>query len=471
MSSRRRRKAAAHEHELLDQLQAQREEIDQLRETAQPRVTPVYIRERSVKKFTNGPDDPPISEWLDSVQRVTRGRSPQNIVDFLMENLDGEAYNEVKHRPFDERSSPKDICYILIQAFGEGHCSRMQRERQFFNRRQREKESLRRFSHALMALAEKIPDIEEERDSLLKEQFAENVRDSELKRELKRLCWNDPDITFYDLREEAIAWAGENDGIEDDFPVKQNAIQQQPTDLEPMQKVVTLLTDLTTALKLKPATDVLDPGSMNPPNMIDSFQSSVQAPHLNGYQAQIYGSYPSRTYLPPPAQLFQHSNSFPQYSSNQHVSPQQGYIRPSTMPQPAFTEDGKPICFRCQKVGHIRRFCRSQPASGQNGNFTRQPTSAINGGQPHQHNFNGASTSFNMLPTGNQTGGYAYGMPLPGTSPQNIPRHQNMVPTRFPQYPGMMQSPSFQMPATFPTPNHQAGTSGTYQGNGRPQSW
>ena len=93
MSNRRRdrKKAAAQEQALLDQLEAQREEIQHLKETSQPRITPVYIRKRSSKKCSNAPEYPPIAEWLGSEQTVTRGRSPQDVVEPGIEPQQGRA--------------------------------------------------------------------------------------------------------------------------------------------------------------------------------------------------------------------------------------------------------------------------------------------------------------------------------------------------------------------------------------------
>lgn len=446
MSSRRRdrKKASATEYVLRDQLDAQQHELDDLRNTSQPRATSVYIRERSLKKYTNSAEDPPILEWLESVERVTRGRSQQNIVDFMMEHLEGEAYAEVKHRPRNERSTPKEIFAILIQAFGDAHRSRVQRERQFFNRRQRDKENLRRFSHALMALAGKIPDIEDERDNLLKEQFAENVRNSELKRELKRLCRNDPDITFYELREEAMAWAGEDDnsdGSEDeDFRVKQQAIHQQNSASDPMDKVVSLLTDLTAALKVGQQPNC-SPNNANAtssqPGACVSPQDGMSTPWLSMHQSQMYGTNSfHQPYMAPPP----YPPAAPYYS---YQMPQPGYNAPPAMlpqsrngPQPAFTEDGRPICFRCGKVGHISRHCRSQPP----------------GGQGHMLNGQNQGSRQLALPqAGNTSGGpmsNSYGTPSPGYAPGYVP---------------VQRSTSISSP-----PNQQAFTQG--QGNGRPQS-
>lgn len=74
-----------------------------------------------------------------------------------------------------------------------------------------EGESLREYSYALMNLIKKITtkntDIIPNPDLTLCEQFAQNVNDISLRRELKRLIRQQPDIHFLDFRDEAILFS------------------------------------------------------------------------------------------------------------------------------------------------------------------------------------------------------------------------------------------------------------------------
>lgn len=470
MSSRRRdlRRYSAENQALQDQLHTQRDELRQqeeelqsLRQHAQQppqHATPVYIRERNVRSFSNSPEDPPIREWLESVERCTRGRSPQDIADFIIEHLKGEAYAEVKHRPNTERRNPKDICTILTQAFGEENQSRVQRERRFFNRRQGQKEGLRKFSHALMALVEKIPNIDDERDNLLKEQFAENVRDAELRRELKRLCRAETDLTFYELREEAIAWmAEEDDSDEEEFSVKQHEIQQQPSAAS-MDKVIYLLTDLTSIVK----------GGQQLPD------SAVQVDSMNTAAVPQY-TVPSATYQHSPAMTMVDPQA-PQFWNPSTVHPV-----PSAMPQPAYRTaqpatfynnkpypssfgDSPPTCYSCGKIGHISRNCRSTSAGGSVGRYA----APANRGQPPVSAF--YNNSYNYGPQPRQgPSNYSTPQPAPYAAPgnYNYGPTQNSTPYSSAAYGPASQA---QRPASTMQPtwaSQQGGSaSSTYPANG-----
>lgn len=77
-------------------------------------------------------------------------------------------------------------------------------------------ESLQEFSHALCCLMEKVvassPTSVDNSDLLSCDQFVAHANNSDLRRELKRLC-NDPELTLLDLRAEAIRWEWEGGPI------------------------------------------------------------------------------------------------------------------------------------------------------------------------------------------------------------------------------------------------------------------
>ncbi|KAL1253019.1 hypothetical protein QQF64_017712, partial [Cirrhinus molitorella] len=88
-------------------------------------------------------------------------------------------------------------------------------QKQFFQRYQLEGESLREYSHALMALMEamkrkNLPGICNP-DHTLRDQFIEHMRDNTLRRELKRQVRLNTEMSFLEVRSEAIWWAEEGE--------------------------------------------------------------------------------------------------------------------------------------------------------------------------------------------------------------------------------------------------------------------
>lgn len=117
----------------------------------------------------------------------------------IFDLLDGEARTEVRFRPVSERDDPEKIFNILTGVYG---CSQsyISLQKQFFQRRQLEGESLREYSHALMSLMDvikrKYPACFANPDTVLRDQFIEFVRNGMLCRELRRQVRLDPTLSF-----------------------------------------------------------------------------------------------------------------------------------------------------------------------------------------------------------------------------------------------------------------------------------
>ena len=117
----------------------------------------VYISDRQYRVFAHHPcndNDPQLDDWIDSMDRATRGFTPQQATDFMLDHLRDEAYQEVRLRVMDN-CTPKEVCDILQDIWGDGQYSTAQIERQFYNRLQRPGETLLQYSHALMMMASK----------------------------------------------------------------------------------------------------------------------------------------------------------------------------------------------------------------------------------------------------------------------------------------------------------------------------
>lgn len=131
---------------------------------------------------------------------------------FLFDHLEGEAREEIRYRPIQEREDPDKIVVALKELYG---CSQsyITLQEAFFSRRQQEGETLLEFSLALMGLLEKVkqrsPNTMPNADVLLRDQFVEYVLDSTLRCELKQLVRHQPTATLLEVRSDAIRWERE----------------------------------------------------------------------------------------------------------------------------------------------------------------------------------------------------------------------------------------------------------------------
>lgn len=152
-----------------------------------------------------------LTEWLEEVEACVRARhlSESDQAFFLFDHLEGEARDEIKYRPRDERNDPDKIISALRELYG---CSKsyVALQEAFFSRRQQEGETLHEFSLGLMnlmaPLRERAPRGTINAEVLLRDQFIEYVLDGALRRELKQMVRRQPTATLLDVRGEAIRW-------------------------------------------------------------------------------------------------------------------------------------------------------------------------------------------------------------------------------------------------------------------------
>lgn len=173
----------------------------------------VMSRDRKCPSF-NGKSGLSIDEWIDEVQACMRARhlSARDQAFFIFDHLEGEARNEIKFRPAEDRGDPDKILEILRELYG---CSQpyVMLQQAFFSRKQHEGETLQEFSLALMSLMEQVklcaPGGVPNAVVLLRDQFVEHVIDGALRRDLKRFVRTCPTATLLDVRAEALRWERE----------------------------------------------------------------------------------------------------------------------------------------------------------------------------------------------------------------------------------------------------------------------
>lgn len=173
----------------------------------------VYVpRERKCPRFSGNlaQDSLSVGDWVEEVRKslAARQTSLAEQVSFVCDLLDGEAKKEVKFS-LPNGANPEAIFDILLENFG---CDQtyVTLQKQFFQRRQHENESIREFSHALLEIMELLktrdPRGVVNPDLVIRDTFIENVRDYKLQHELMQLVRQYPTHSFKDVRQAAIKW-------------------------------------------------------------------------------------------------------------------------------------------------------------------------------------------------------------------------------------------------------------------------
>ena len=179
---------------------------------------PIFVTpSRRIDKFRGQPLKPgnaTIYEWVADARRLlaTSQQLPEaSKAALLVDNLSGRARQEILGRGNDTSSCPEAIFKVLLTVFGDGDLL-PQLQQRFFSYSQREGESLVVCSLSLLELYDRMlqwdPSFEAGKEKALKGRLAEAVRDESLRRELRRLTMESPDLGYFDLRDRAMQWLG-----------------------------------------------------------------------------------------------------------------------------------------------------------------------------------------------------------------------------------------------------------------------
>lgn len=204
------------EEEYQTELNTSKVECEEAKELKTVYVTKESKKIPKLKGVPKSDDDVDVEEWLDDVRRHIRSRklTDKEAFAFVMEHLDGPAKWEIRFRfSAIEVPLPQKVFDTISQVFGAPD-SVSHLQEQFFKRNQLETEGILEYSLALLRLFDKI----EKRDSscltqhdrFLKGKFIEGVREESLRRELRGLNIEKPDLAFWELRDWAIKWLGED---------------------------------------------------------------------------------------------------------------------------------------------------------------------------------------------------------------------------------------------------------------------
>lgn len=284
----------------------------------------VYIpRERQIVPFSGDPgkDCQNVDEFIEELGRVirVRGLSTEDQVDFILSHLKGSALEEVRLCMGGEDKSAEDLFSYLRAAFREKR-STSQLLHTFYARKQLDGEDFRDFSHALSlmlnAALQQAPHCVPNVQLALRDQFIEGVRDSALRRELRKVVRERPHATLFEVREEALLWCSEERPRPANVVRNRNLVSVEES-VEHSRMTATVPNDLTVALQ-EVIKVITQQGKA-----IGDLTNAVR--DLTIQRSDPTCEKPSK----------------PRF-------------------KPRYTRDGQPICLRCEGVGHIARQCTGQ---------------------------------------------------------------------------------------------------------------
>ena len=211
-------------HKELASMKVEIDKVAKAKKEAEQKVvfTP---KQRKLDKFSgrSGEAYANVYEFCDEIHRILKSRPtpPEEQVDFVIGHLEGPAKEEVRYRSAKEKSTPFKVLEILRESFGE-RATTSELMADFYQTGQAPSQTLQDFSHQLMKKLDKVMRVDDsfisDKDKLLRNQFSENVADTWLKRELKKIIRGHPLVTFSDIREESLVLAQDRD--EDNQPIR-----------------------------------------------------------------------------------------------------------------------------------------------------------------------------------------------------------------------------------------------------------
>lgn len=316
---------------------------DELSETRNM-ASPFFIGAPWVPKFcglnTNYED------WESQISAMLRAQkwSIEQQCDFVLSALGGESRREILILEQAERDTPDKIFLQLKELYGDKTAVGTLRA-MFYECRQRTEEPIRKFTLRLRELGHRLQTKEPQgfrrADLHLRDQFVLGLREGEIQRDLRRLLRHDPDLSFEQVRKEALQLEADAlYGVHEDSAcaVVRGDLKWQDTlnwrdkfKVEILAEMKEQIMDLKNTLQEE----------------LREFVRPAPMP---------------RTFSAPRGERERWNLSSPQYRGGVEVSEPPPVTKQTPRlverPRHKWDEHGQPICSRCGVSGHMARECR-----------------------------------------------------------------------------------------------------------------
>ena len=282
-------------------------------------TTVVYTpREVNIDTFYGDGGVAETRRFIESVQRAwedLRLQSDKQKVNLIYGKIGEEVEAELDCQLEGRIPSPQEVLKILERCYGEKR-SVPALQRLFFSNKQRRGEDIRTYSHRIKAAFDAVVKKQQDTSATvsqpceLRDTFLENIRDRQMKRQLRQMLSNSPNSSFNELRIQAMRWEEEDSEEEEEKPIRQ--VSASPA------------TD-TTANAIKALTD----------------QMSKLTTLVQDQQHQL-------------EQVRSRGTLAPSMGQQQQSDRRRGPPRHNTPPR---LRKGSLVCYACGQTGHFARTC------------------------------------------------------------------------------------------------------------------
>ena len=222
------------EEETALSLEGLAQELETLRKAQRVVIVP---KERVVSRFTG--DGPQVKEFQEQVRAALAAQATEKEEDqvrFLWSHLSTAVREELQCHPPQHRATTEGIFAILERVYGDRR-SVCQLLTIFNSTYQRPGEGVREYANrlnkAFLELTKKQKQEKQEPlgDKVLRDHFLDRLSDDLLLRQLRENAFRDPDLTFFEAREEAIRWRADEELGRSAIPTQAAAATAAPTEV------------------------------------------------------------------------------------------------------------------------------------------------------------------------------------------------------------------------------------------------